>query len=100
MIKDTNGNELVSQVLSLESGQQYEFAVQITCPADRYLRAENVANVTVEARHSDSTSYTNIETGEIALNPWANTTTTFYIRLTAGVIQIYDQAAFTITVSL
>jgi hypothetical protein len=98
MIKDTDGNVLYSVDLSIESEEAQITTIQIECRDGYSLFGEAVDDMTVEARHGTSGSWTDLSAGgSIDLTPWDGDLETFQIQTIAGVISEYVLRGFTLT---
>lgn len=98
MIYDTDGIPVYSAAVGLESNEQKTATVDVDCKVGYSLKGTTVAGVTVEAKHEDAPSWTNIETTPIALGAWAGQTERFLVRFTAGAVTSFDRVSFTLTV--
>lgn len=84
MIYDLNDNPLQAAHLSVTENLSRSFEMRVECRSGYFLRAETVADLTVEARRSGSPTWTNLETSEIDLSAWLGTRQQFEVRLSAG----------------
>jgi len=80
--------------IALESGENRIITFSIPCYDGRELSGEAVTGLTVEARHGTGGAWTNIETTPIDLSPYAGSTGTFQVRVTAGTITTHTIWAF------
>jgi hypothetical protein len=98
MIYDTDDNRILSTYIPISSSETKSFTLTLTCTTGYFFRGEVVANLTVEAKHSGSGSWTNIETTPIALATWNGTNQDFNVRITSGAITTRDRRAFRLSV--
>lgn len=83
MIYDTSNNPLYSTSLTIKGDAGVATAsVRVDCATGRRLTGSTVDLLTVEAKHSASAIWTDIEAGAIDLGTWNGTRQTFQIRLT------------------
>lgn len=90
MIRDTDGNALLSAYFPLESEDVQIFQIQVDCRDGEELRA-GVSDVTIEARVSGIGSYANITDSPLDLSAYDGETKTFDIRLTAPEVTAFER---------
>lgn len=98
MIYDTDGLPLYSASVSLGPNETKTAEIDIACKTGYALKGEPISGVTVEAKHEDAVSWTNIETTPIALDSWAGTTERFKIRFTTGTVSAFDRVSLSLSV--
>ncbi len=84
MLYDIDDNPLSSAFLTIPRNGVRFIQMKVDCRTGLSLLCEPVDNLLVEAKHSASGVYINLETASILLTPWANTRQTFDFRLTAS----------------
>lgn len=92
MIYDTSGNTILSAEFDLESEEEKTFDIKIDCEDGHFLRS-NPATVTIEARKSGESVWTDIRSEQIDLSAYSGLTqpVTFNIRLTAPEVEAYER---------
>lgn len=73
-------DELFGQLI--KSGSAVVKEVQIRCLDGYELSCDSVSNLTVEAKHSASGAYTNIEVTPLSTDAFAGTDATYQLRFT------------------
>jgi len=99
MIYDLDNNVILSSPnIALHSGESTICSVLIDCETGFSLFGQAVADMSVEARHGVSGSWTNLETTPIDLGTWNGSREVFQIQLTAGAISTFERQAFPVKV--
>lgn len=100
MIFDTDGLPLYSAAVGLGPNEQKTATIEVDCLEGYALKGTAVSGVTVEAKHEDDAGWTNIETTDIALTPWAGSRETFLVRFTTTTVSAFSRPTFTLSVEL
>ncbi len=96
MIFDLNDNPLSSGQISETLGTSQTITIRVECRANYFLRAQTIADFTIEGRKVGDSTWIDLETTGIALTPFAGTKQNFEIRLTGA---ITGRFVFDLTVS-
>lgn len=100
MIFDTAGLPIYSAAIGLGSDEVKTAQIDVDCRSGYRLKGTEVDGVTVEAKHEDGISWTDLETSTIDLTPWAGSRERFLIRFNAATVAEFDRPVFTLAVEL
>jgi len=100
VIFDTDGFPITAFSMTQDEQTSQTAIIQIECREDYRLYADVVADVLIEGKHASSLTWTNLETSDIDLTPWAGTTETFNIRFTTGDVSVITRHVLAIRVAL
>lgn len=82
----TTDTNISSYQISIPSNTSVILTRNIRCESGYQLTSETVSDLTVEARHGSSGSWTNLESSALDLSTWNGSTESFQIRLTAATV--------------
>lgn len=95
MIYDHDDRPILSTTMSIGPSTDLQFKIEIGCRDGYFLRATTVEGLTISARHHGTGgAFTNIETGELDLSPWAGDQEEFDIKVASGAFTEYARRSF------